>query len=314
MAEHSIPVDLFNPGQVFACLGFLEATDVLLDGAQGRFDWKNESDIRFHLKVSDTKTNPFGCVLKYLAGAEINAFAPIGFVPEQSTNSKEAAEDDDDEIDSSSEFEESETFPASKGDKTALPIRLKHLKNSEVTLSHWADGSGRNTFKLYSGNRSAAGILRAMFSGTREKPRKGQTTGDLKTVGLRQLWDERHQNELIKAPFHVLGPIGGSFNFDPRGAWTGLDAGYSPDEQKHPVASSPIVQILAAWGLEHARPHEFGVRQVRYSVWSEWLPPMLARVAIQERIPSKTRRTFRFELALNGKNKVVKFAQEESSS
>ena len=25
MAESSIPVDLFNPGQVFACLGFLEA-------------------------------------------------------------------------------------------------------------------------------------------------------------------------------------------------------------------------------------------------------------------------------------------------
>ena len=25
MAEASIPVDLLNPGQVFACLGFLEA-------------------------------------------------------------------------------------------------------------------------------------------------------------------------------------------------------------------------------------------------------------------------------------------------
>ena len=37
MAESSIPVDLFNPGQVFACLGFLEAADVLCGHAEGRF-------------------------------------------------------------------------------------------------------------------------------------------------------------------------------------------------------------------------------------------------------------------------------------
>ena len=30
MAEASIPTDLFNPGQVFACMGFLEAADVLI--------------------------------------------------------------------------------------------------------------------------------------------------------------------------------------------------------------------------------------------------------------------------------------------
>jgi CRISPR-associated protein Csb3 len=30
MSEAVIPVDLFNPGQVFASLGFLEAADVLL--------------------------------------------------------------------------------------------------------------------------------------------------------------------------------------------------------------------------------------------------------------------------------------------
>ena len=33
MAEERIPVDLTNPGHVFACLGFLEAADVLLGDA-----------------------------------------------------------------------------------------------------------------------------------------------------------------------------------------------------------------------------------------------------------------------------------------
>ena len=34
MADASIPVDLFNPGQVFACLGFMEAAELLLEGAK----------------------------------------------------------------------------------------------------------------------------------------------------------------------------------------------------------------------------------------------------------------------------------------
>ena len=33
MSEAFIPVDLYNPGQVFACLGFMEAADILLGGA-----------------------------------------------------------------------------------------------------------------------------------------------------------------------------------------------------------------------------------------------------------------------------------------
>lgn len=51
MAENSIPVDLFNPGQVFACLGFLEAAEVLLGDAEGGFDWSNEGNVRFRLRA-----------------------------------------------------------------------------------------------------------------------------------------------------------------------------------------------------------------------------------------------------------------------
>ncbi len=37
MAEATIPVDLRNPGQVFACLGLMEAAEVLLGPAEGRY-------------------------------------------------------------------------------------------------------------------------------------------------------------------------------------------------------------------------------------------------------------------------------------
>ena len=40
MPESRIPVDLFNPGQVFACLGLVEVADLLLGGAAGIFDWE----------------------------------------------------------------------------------------------------------------------------------------------------------------------------------------------------------------------------------------------------------------------------------
>lgn len=85
---------------------------------------------------------------------------------------------------------------------------------------------------------------------------------------------------MIERPFDVLTPMGGSFNFDPRGAWTAIDAGYSPNDQKHQVAASPVVEFLAAWGLEHARPYEFETRRVRYSAWGLPLSPMLARAAL----------------------------------
>jgi CRISPR-associated protein Csx14 len=79
------------------------------------------------------------------------------------------------------------------------------------------------------------------------------------TLGIRQLWDER-RDELLATPFHALCPMGGSFNFDARCAWTPLDAGYSPDEQDQKVFGSPVVELLAACGLEHARPKEIEAR------------------------------------------------------
>src|SRR5207244_2862910 len=99
--------------------------------------------------------------------------------------------------------------------------------------------------------------------------------------------------------------------FDPRGAWTAIDAGYSPNDHKHLVSASPIVEILAAVGLEHARPKEFGTRAVRYGVWAGLVPPVLARAALGCASIGIPIRTFRFTLDLSGKNKVVTFAEEE---
>ena len=323
MAESKIPVDLFNPGQVFACLGFMELADVLLGDAEAGFDWSDAKQTWFHLSVAGDEA-PVRAVLEFIAAAAVDRVVPAGYMEptkKKSGGDDEDGDDDADDIDAGKEeggaaAEEqrtySEAFPAKEADALSLPVRLSRKGEPSAEVSHWADGSSRNTFKLYSGNRSAERIARAMLVGVREKPKKKQTQGDLKYKGVSQLWNEA-QDDLVAKPCDVLTPIGGSFNFDPRGAWTALDAGYSPNTQKHGVAASPLVHLLTACGLEHTRPVEFGIRQVRYCTWSRLLPVSLARVAFQGGIPSLPTKQFRFELAMSGKNKIITFAQQENT-
>lgn len=316
MAEASIPVDLFNPGQVFACLGFLEAADILCGDAEGGFDWRDEANVHFVLSAAGER-NPFEVVLEFLAEAKLEQWAPLGYAEESDASSDDEEDEEDDDADdvAGQMLALSETFPGKRGDKLALPIRLGGGNRPVVELGHWTDQSERENFKLYSGNRSAFTIARGMLSGTRQKPTKKQkdagAAGDLKSKGVAQLWEDDRQR-LIDDPLNCMTPMGGSFNFDPRGAWTAIDAGYSPNDQKHRIVASPVVEILAAWGLEHGRP-ERDRRHVRYAAWSGRLPPALARVAMAGAIPSLEARCFRFDLAVSGKNSVVTFAEQESS-
>lgn len=289
MGQASIPVDLLNPGQVFACLGLLEAADLLCGSAEGGFDWSDAS--RFQLTASGT-ANPVSAVLEFLACAEVKAAVPHGW------SSDEAKSDNLERIDH---------YLAGEPDRMALPIVMRGPNGTAVCLTHWSDDSRRDNFKLYSGNRSALSIATAMLKGTMDKKGGGLTKGVV------QLWNEQRE-QLTADPFAILCAMGGSFNFDPRGAWTAIDAGYSPNEHKHKVMASPVVEILAAWGLEHARPIAIAIRKYRYAVWEESLPAFLARAALCDGFATLKQRRFRFPLNLSGKNKVICYAIEEATS
>jgi CRISPR-associated protein Csx14 len=278
MVQASIPVDLFNPGQVFACLGFLEATDVILGDAEGGFDWSEEADVRFALRANGGE-NPFAVVLRLLARAEVRRLAPIGY--------------SDANVQSDGPVHMLETFPGREANPRDLPVRLE-VDSQHLDFGHWCDGSSRNDFKLYAGQQRAPGIVREMLR------------------GIGALWKE-HGVKLAEEPFRAIAMGGSSFKLDARKAWTGIDAGYSPDEQGHGIAASPVVELLAAVGLEHARPDEYETRQVRYGAWGGLLPPTLARPALAGAPVGIALRMFRFTLDLAGKNKVVTFAQEETA-
>lgn len=302
MAQTSIPVDLFNPGQVFACMGFLEAAEVLLGRSEGGFDWDGGSDARFELHADGPK-NPVEAVLEFLSEAEIQRLAPKGYEDppptSKSRNKKKKGRytevHEPNELHGDGPVEHVETFPAVKADRLALPLRL--LKDGRaLSMGHWCDASSRNPFKLFAGQQRSAEIARQMLD------------------ELKGLWHER-KPQMLSDPLGLTVPLGGSsFKFDARKAWTAIDAGYSPDEQSHRVEASPVVELLAAIGLEHARPDEFDTREVRYGVWRGLLPPVLARAALGGARLGVPLRIFRFTLELAGKNKNVTFAEEEVTS
>ncbi len=310
MKTASIPVDLFNPGQVFACLGFLEIADEFLGEAEGGFNWSDLLVPRFELKANGDE-NPFEFVLNTLAQATCQEVEPKGWPGKKSADAI-VAECFPSQL--RDHFDEKEK----KWTRTSLPVSVslpRSAQSASITLMSWTDGSSRPLFKLYSGNRSAHNIASNMLKGKRAKPTKTYPDGKVESKGLRQLWQEK-RSELIKAPFDVRCSMGGSFNFDPRGGWTPLDAGFSPDQQSKSglldgISASPVVEILAAWGTEHARPDEYETREVRYGVWQGHVPTMLARAAISGAEVVRPFRRFRFTLALSGKNKVVTFATEE---
>lgn len=283
MAQFSIPVDLFNPGQIFACLGFMEVADILCGDVEGGFDWSDETKVKFCLSTGDNK-NPFAEVLEFLTGATLEAVVPENWQPKKKRSGRDLCKQ-----------KRSKVFPSGPPDSdSALPVQIVGKNKKRIVLEHWADDSSRNRFKLYAGNRSALDIAVAMQS------------------SMLELW-KKEKKELINRPFDITIPMSGSFNFDPRGAWTAIDAGYSPNEQKHRVDASPVVEILAACGLQNARPDEFSIRKVRYAVWGILLPPSLARVSLVGGIAGVPTKRFRFGLSMSGKNKIVTFAEKEAN-
>lgn len=290
MGQVTIPVDLLNPGQVFGCLGLLEAADVLCGPAEGGFDWAGQCG--FMLRAENAE-NPIREILSYLTEAELKTVTPSDWAPDNVR---------------SEDVERTDSFPTKNPDRMAMPIILRGKEKPAILLSHWCDGSSRDEFKLYSGNRTAMSIASSMLRGSNSK------NGKSKDSGVLGLW-QKHRDKLLADPFNTLTAMGGSFNFDPRGAWTPIDVGYSPDElkPKQKVMASPLVELMAIFGLEHARPVKISNRTYRYAVWNQLLPAQLARAALGCSFIHGMNRYFRFRLELSGKNKIINYANEEAN-
>lgn len=223
MAEATVPVDLFNPGQIFACLGLVEAAEVLLGGGAGRFVWDGDA-AEFILSTSGD-SDPITEILTFLKDAEVVAFRPEGtefdLQPDIPTRDYLGSQQGRGRV-----------FPTSPQiEKARLITCLTDLSGKALQLDYWGERPGIDTAKFWAGNVTAPGLAR------------------LAIECLTKLDPETSD------PFAFAAVQSSSFRFDWRRDYIPLDAGFSPNSHGHVVmVGYPVVELLAAIGLTHARP------------------------------------------------------------
>ena len=236
MAEASIPVDLANPGQVFACLGFLEAADSLIGGASAGFDWRDPDNLRFRLAACGGD-HPVRRVLRFLDEATVTCLAP----PEGSHGL--------DKWMLRAEQDAAGAFPCRYTGPDVLPARLRDRSGACITIDHWGDQgrTGRDRVKFWAGMQGKPGARLVQ-----------------EALDLIRGQAAAHADD----PFALGAAQSGSFRFDWRRDYIPADVGFSPNRHRSSMVmlGYPVVELLAAVGLTHARPIRRSRLEYRYGV------------------------------------------------
>lgn len=286
MAESSIPVDLLNPGQVFACLGFMEAAEVLLGDVRGGFDWRDEANIRFRVDAA-SEHKPIESVLRFLAEAEV-----------LSRSARELGLDTDGWNIETEQFGSDKPLPfpppASPATLTAV-LRAtdpqSDFSGKSIEISHWGDSrreTGRDNVKFWAG---AAGYPGAALA---------RDSLDLVRDCVADSADD---------PFNVSAEQSSSFRLDWRRDYIPIDIGFSLNAHSGPrfkTVGYPIVELLAAIGLSNARPHFIDKLHYRYGVLgtgrnSDLFDPFFLRASLGACELPFPLRTFQMNLGWPGK-------------
>ncbi len=262
MAEARIPVDLFNPGQVFACLGLMEAADTLLGEAEGAFDWSDERDARFVLRAAG-EANPLHEVIDFLARAEV-----VALLPEGSRHAEKGLKSKVDGEEIPFRFlPRGEPFPSPDEGRDKMPALLV-AQGGELIVHHWAEPvglSGRDNVKFWAGAGGYPGVSLLKDA----------------LVLMRDHWERAKED-----PFDIGVEQSSSFRLDWRRDYVPIDIGFSLNEHGHiATVGYPLVEILGVLGLSHARPSIRSKLNYLYGVagmgdGGQLLPPMFLRAAL----------------------------------
>jgi len=171
-----------------------------------------------------------------------------------------------------------------------LPARIVY-PNGAIELDWWLDEFRESTVNL--------------------KCWAGQVTTKGLFSELQPLLDPSADGQSL---FHTPSMTKSKFGVDPRSAWNALDLGFSPNEHGRDSATFAAVEVLAAVGLQTFRPDANRRESVRYSLWFDPLPCLVARVAFRAPWNGLRRRSYRFAIDKRGQSyKYFTFAEEESS-
>ena len=257
MAESVIPVDLLNPGQVFACLGILETADVLLGDATGAFDWHSDQETMFRVSAADVEP-PVERILRFLEESHIVTRAPAGSANPDAWKTSWGGPP---QVDASGD-----PFPFPDPNSPAtLPVVLRNDAGNEVVLDYWGDATRRDNVKFWAGAAGypGAAIVRDAIEIVRGRMRQH-----------------------VSNPFALSGAQTNSFRFDWRRDYIPVQDGFSPNKHGKDIqmVGFPLVEVLAAIGMTHARPRRKTKLEYRYGVLGRdngpLLEPMFHRAAL----------------------------------
>lgn len=283
MAEVLVPVDLFNPGQVFASIGLLEAAETLLGHAQAAFDWRDKSNTCFRLRAAGDQ-DPVATVISFLGQAEVKSLAPSNSelrterwsVPTHHLTADEPF-----------------PFPMPASPAT-LPALLEcpsgsQLESTRLMITYWGDdrwSTGRDNAKFWAGAGGYPGAALARDALRLVRSRVSKSCAD---------------------PFNLSAEESSSFRFDWRRDYVPIDTGFSLNSHakgEFSMVGFPLVEILAAIGLTNARPERIDTLEYRYGVLGvldDLFDPPLIRASLGgPRLPFP-QRTFRMRLGWPGK-------------
>ena len=156
-------------------------------------------------------------------------------------------------------------------------------------IDYWGDKTQRDNVKFWAGAQGKPGAAFAQDA--------------LKMVRGRIL-------NAVDNPFALAAQQRSSFRFDWRRDYVPIDAGFSPNRHKMRVVMQghPVVELLAAIGMTHARPLRHTSLQYSYGVAgitdSYLYPPIFLRATLgsqQPLLPGMRFRRFRMQLAWPGK-------------
>ena len=151
-----------------------------------------------------------------------------------------------------------------------LPARLE-ADGRAIVLDYWGDATRRRDNVKF-------------WAGLRGKPGAGLARDALDLIRGRAA---DHADD----PFALAAEQSSSFRFDWRRDYVPLDAGFSPNEHKSTMVMQgyPVVELLAAVGLTHARPKRRGRLEYAYGVagvvGTGLYDPIFLRAALGAREP-----------------------------
>jgi CRISPR-associated protein Csx14 len=265
-----IPVDVFNPGQVFACYGLIELAETLCGNVRAGF-----LDGEFVVEA-DGDVEPVKAAIDFIASSKtfvllpktIRAEAPPWKWSWKALDVEELSTD--------------EYASRAPGAPAKLVARLR-AGDRYVDVEHWAeeDRTDRDNVKFWAGAGGMPGVV--MLDSAIELVRADKRLA-------------------YADPLNFQRPQSSSFRFDWRAGYVPMDIGWSLNNHSTKMGGYPLVDVLAAVGLTNARPNYLKKVQYRYAVLlNAGHRPVILRAALGGAPAGFPHREFEIQLGWPGK-------------